>query len=542
MVSNSVSTTSYPIPKGKSKKRKTNLFDSRINTLDINSLIGHLSIDLHSVSETTDVDSFRNKYLLDHILSKYDPQPSYDDAPPSWDLKDPRLQKAIMKLENSERLCERVNTDGISVSMELKATVRELILRVLGPFSYSILEQGRFSGGASTSRNRKEGHPAHKYSQAKPCDVTPGAYNLSYALITATPAWCVSGAWDSIRLVSGNNMTAVRKNADEHRLICKEPDLNMHMQKAVGDYIRNRLRAVGVDLNNQGLNQELARKGSVDNSYDTIDLSSASDLMSRRLILEVLPQDWHDFLNQLRSPIGRFPDGRIMVWEKFSSMGNGFTFELESLIFWAISKACSLIARDSGDICVYGDDIIVSHAISHHVCEALEGFGFVVNTKKSHTKATYFRESCGAHWYKGVDVKPIYIKRPIDTLQRCCWLLNRLRNWAYCSVIKMCDPRIFNTWRTVYRSNAPSLRLVSGGYDLSCSDSVVSSGVPRGRLVSSRRRVRLNGYGGYLQYMQSPIIGSDYWPTSKDIQHPTLIRIKSVSVIICHTYLFPQEV
>lgn len=110
-------------------------------------------------------------------------------------------------------------------------------------------------------------------------------------------------------------------------------------------------------------------------------------------------------------------------------MGNGFTFELESLIFWALCSAVMDCLSIDGDLSVYGDDIIVPVKAYPAVKEILAFAGFTTNDKKTFADGP-FRESCGKHYFKGQDVTPIYIRnRPT------CWpdyvaIANKLRRHA----------------------------------------------------------------------------------------------------------------
>jgi hypothetical protein len=121
----------------------------------------------------------------------------------------------------------------------------------------------------------------------------------------------------------------------------------------------------------------------------------------------LLPPEWFEVLDALRSRRTWF-EGAWHHNQKFSSMGNGFTFELETLIFYAISKeACGGSA--TGDIWVYGDDIIVPTPFFKDVVSALRYFGFTPNPRKSFGSG-YFRESCGGDFFAGTNVRPFYLK------------------------------------------------------------------------------------------------------------------------------------
>ena len=154
---------------------------------------------------------------------------------------------------------------------------------------------GSFTGGASTSVKRGVGSIPKKYQGGT--DITEGAI-WHYLRLSQS----VQPLPRELSVVSGNVMFTVPKTSEIDRVACKEPELNMYCQKAVGDYFRRRLKTVGIDLNDQSINQELARIGSIDGSLATVDLSSASDSVTKQLVIAILPFEWSSLLLDLRSP------------------------------------------------------------------------------------------------------------------------------------------------------------------------------------------------------------------------------------------------
>jgi len=182
-----------------------------------------------------------------------------------------------------------------------------------------------------------------------------------------------------------------------------EGSLNVIAQGAIGRYMANRLAAFGIDLSDQSRNQELAKQGSIDGSLATIDLVSASDMMSIGIVRTLLPWEWYFFLSTMRSSVVTL-NGRELVQDKFSSMGNGYTFPLQSLIFWALASS---ICEGGDVVSVYGDDIIVPTAHAEQVMRLLQIVGFEPNLKKSYWQGP-FRESCGADYLRGSNIRPWY--------------------------------------------------------------------------------------------------------------------------------------
>lgn len=214
------------------------------------------------------------------------------------------------------------------------------------------------------------------------------------------------------RIVSGSYWTSVSKTSLIDRGINVEPILNSYLQKGFGSVIRERLRNVGIDLTDQTTNQRLALYGSKTGRLATIDLSMASDMIAYLLVLDLLPPDWFFYLDSVRSPICKLessPVEKYAILEKFSSMGNGATFELESLIFWSLLS----VVCPEGTISVYGDDLICPVEYYEDVLDALQLLGFIPNRSKSFGSGA-FRESCGKDYWNGTDVRPVYIKEQMS--------------------------------------------------------------------------------------------------------------------------------
>lgn len=227
----------------------------------------------------------------------------------------------------------------------------------------------------------------------------------------------VSGIWNlpNCTIVQGSTLTFVPKRVGEARTICYEPSMNMLIQKLLGQYIKIRMKYVlGIDLTNQSKNKSMAQLGSLCDSYATIDMSSASDLWSTWFVEENTPYPWFRLLNDARSK--SYFDSETGNWasfHKFSTMGNGFTFELETLLFAAVILASvrvftgETLSRE--EYSVYGDDIIVPKHLSSLCEQSLILCGHIPNLTKSFTSGP-FRESCGGEYFNGWDVTPIKIK------------------------------------------------------------------------------------------------------------------------------------
>jgi hypothetical protein len=274
----------------------------------------------------------------------------------------------------------------------------------------------RFGPGATTQVKKKDASARRKLSQAFCC--SEDFLGILPDVLEELPSWTQAspesvGSPD-VR-IEDSRIDFVRKDAKTDRTIAVEPMLNSMVQLAIGDFISNRLRIFGVDLRDQTLNQRLARIGSITGALATLDLSSASDSVSSGLVESLLPFDWWDFLRKIRSSHALSPkDGSRIHLSKFSTMGNGFTFALESLIFYAIARGVEESLRGAGcppgTVSVYGDDIIVPTDCYGLTVTVLNAVGFSVNLKKSFASGP-FRESCGKDYYSGRLVRPVFLKQ-----------------------------------------------------------------------------------------------------------------------------------
>lgn len=235
-----------------------------------------------------------------------------------------------------------------------------------------------------------------------------------------------------VTVLNYNKIACVLKNSKTSRTIAKEPELNNWIQSGIDAEMRSLLRKnLNVDLRDQTVNQHMAREGSlpdVCNPYVTIDVKSASNGVFTALARYLLSPEWFTLLKECRSPYGEFPDGTLHRYGLFATMGNGFCFPLESLIFGAICVAASRYTRSPVDFRVYGDDIIVRQNEALVVIELLKSFGFRVNIDKTFIFGP-FRESCGADWYSGRLVTPVYLRKRFQSKVEKYILHNQMKEF-----------------------------------------------------------------------------------------------------------------
>ncbi len=283
------------------------------------------------------------------------------------------------------------------------------ISSVLGPVPSWEQLKPRFGPGANSGIKKSQASAKMKLSAPLSCSSNFAPYASS--MLSEMPHLCSlhSTEEDELRYVvplsvETGRIAFVPKSPKTFRTIGVEPLLNSMGQLAIGDYIAKRLLRVGIDIRDQSKNKNLARLGSITGDLATLDLSSASDTISYELVWHLLPPDWALFLSSLRTSKYEVPSGEVLHLEKFSSMGNGFTFPLETLIFWAL---CSSVS--SSPVSTYGDDIIIATADFDAAVDILTFAGFQPNKSKSFSEGP-FRESCGGDYFLGIDIRPVYQK------------------------------------------------------------------------------------------------------------------------------------
>lgn len=381
-------------------------------------------------SENYSLQDFQYARQVQALISKQD-----------WlDLGVDTEEVAFRKFLESEELCAITNErfrsvvsadESADVSSVLYLASRK-ICQILGDVpSYDELTFS-FGPGATTNVTKARSHPRVKLEAKLAC---------SYSLLPHVgeflaefPNWLQSHSNDSsVELhVTHGKLQFVPKSSKTKRSIVVEPTLNGFGQQGIGKHLKNRLKLFGVDLRDQTRNQNLACEGSIEDNLSTIDLASASDTISYGLVLHLLPVDWFDLLDRFRTGTVEYKEN-IYKLQKFSSMGNSYTFELESLIFYSLSHAvCTHLGLDTKKVSVFGDDIIIPSEATLLLKEVLSYCGFVVNTTKSFVDGP-FRESCGADFLYGNDIRPFYLKEQVSVRN-----LFIFHNWC----IRHCEPEL----------------------------------------------------------------------------------------------------
>ncbi len=290
---------------------------------------------------------------------------------------------------------------------------------------------GRFGPGSTFGDKGRLNTVPDKMS-SRPT-LTPSSFGFLFPWSSTAWARACAGDGRDPLFVRGNRFTTVPKDSTKDRGICIEPSVNLFFQLAYGQVLKGKLKRTGLDPEMaKEIHMRVACEASKTGYFSTIDLSNASDTVCSNLVKLLLPSRWYEALSSLRSTHTLFKN-QWQKLEKFSSMGNGFTFELETLIFLGICLGVSSLRgvelTPGVDLFVFGDDIIVPSYLSQDVIAALRVLGFTPNPRKTCVDG-YFRESCGGDYFDGVDVRPLYLKGLPNEPQKLISWANGLRSMA----------------------------------------------------------------------------------------------------------------
>jgi len=228
-------------------------------------------------------------------------------------------------------------------------------------------------------------------------------------------------------------VTPVPKTASKARIIAMEPANVQYCQQALLREFARVFHATSpfVSLSNQEHNRDLARRGSIDGSLATLDLSDASDRLALPVV-EAVFKNYPFLLEALlasRSSTAELPDGRILRLAKFASMGSATCFPVEAICFAVIaltgirtalsrSEWKAFLRKEAPNtVRVFGDDIIIPSRFVQDVMQVLCRTGSKPNTEKSFWTGR-FRESCGAEFFEGVDVGVVRLRRRLPASHR----------------------------------------------------------------------------------------------------------------------------
>jgi hypothetical protein len=382
-------------------------------------------------------------------------------------------------VRSNERCRTWVYNPNTSLDEEMMGEFKSLLYRFFYPGGYNLVfhlndlfDRGRCGPGVSVGSRGEDFYT--KFFDSKLTCTSEKLVRLFYQAVAND----LHNTWDraesnrsklygDAELVQGSRFSFVPKDDTQSRMIAIEPSLNMFYQLGLGRLLEERLVSFfGLDITSQPqINREAARFGSVTNDLVTLDLSNASDSLGLPMLKWALPPPVLEVLMLLRSPCGSLFN-ELLQLHMVSTMGNGFTFPLETLVFSCVVVSAIKSFRVSnlrpyavyleengrayvkipgradrdfdiryltseelvGYWGVFGDDIVCHRKVADRVVRLLTLLGFEVNRDKSFVEGP-FRESCGCDYWNGRDVRGVYIKR-LDSAEARYVAINALNVWS----------------------------------------------------------------------------------------------------------------
>ncbi len=226
-----------------------------------------------------------------------------------------------------------------------------------------------------------------------------------------------------------SQLHAVPKTQSGPRLIAAEPTAHQWMQGAMQRWIETACSASilgsSIDFRSQETSRSMAREASRTGSHATVDLSSASDRLTCRLV-EYCFQSNRSLLDALHAcrtrvvAMNEKDSSDIILLRKFATQGSAVIFPVQTIVYtmlagWALALTRGLandfdsIAALMPQVRVFGDDIIIPTDAYPVLLRLLASVRLKVNVSKSYANGK-FRESCGADAYDGEDVTPAYLR------------------------------------------------------------------------------------------------------------------------------------
>lgn len=220
------------------------------------------------------------------------------------------------------------------------------------------------------------------------------------------------------------SVVLVPKDSRGPRLISMEPLDYQYIQQGIWSSLKDCIESCSltrqrVNFEDQTINQDACKKGSVNGSWATLDMKDASDRVSLKLVMSLFESVPALKLALLvsRSDATTLPSGRVMELHKFAPMGSATCFPVESIVHYVLAVSSIAygyripIKKAIRSVLVYGDDLVIHTQYANYVMEILTSFGLRFNERKCFICGP-FRESCGVEAFKGINVAPIRWRKP----------------------------------------------------------------------------------------------------------------------------------
>lgn len=223
-----------------------------------------------------------------------------------------------------------------------------------------------------------------------------------------------------------SRLIAVPKTQSGPRLIACEPTCHQWIQGGIQRWLEKKIELTilsqSIDFRSQDTSRNLALESSLSGDLCTVDLSSASDRLTTRLVEYCFQgnRSLLDALQACRTRCVEVSPNELILLRKFSTQGSACTFPVQTVVYallcvWAIALTRKTydwhsLSAFAQQVRVFGDDIIIPTDAYPVLTALLETCKLKVNTSKSYASGK-FRESCGMDAYDGIDVTPAYFRQ-----------------------------------------------------------------------------------------------------------------------------------
>lgn len=319
--------------------------------------------------------------------------------------------RGIASFLDVNRNCREINnlmygeTYATVLSRRLKPYITEMLKGINVDF-----QRGFFSNGAAYNAGRSFASKLTAFSQDNP-NILDQHYPLMgfHNFVPKTDKQEYSC-----------KLEAVPKSYKTPRIIAMEPATRQFYMQAIrlaieDALIRNHYDQY-FDVHDQSGNRNECFSGSISGDYSTVDLTSASDSLSRALVWRLFPGDLFTQMYTYLSKYVVLPSGESRIIHMFSTSGSALTFCVEAIVFLSILLLANDLYRLHTGITplkpkIFGDDAVVDTRVFQTFCDLLTELGFTVNISKSFNGDTGYRESCGVEYSHGLDTCTKYFPR-----------------------------------------------------------------------------------------------------------------------------------
>jgi len=385
----------------------------------------------HDFSYVDPLDFFK-QYAPKQFFKKY----FFDYELDQTHLQDSARASFIADVEHGHRMNQKLKEYQESLPldswfMRVIAETREIIRSAVGddlPIR-EIFEGFKHGPNATTNVKRDDAYIDRKHLNPSGSSAVASYWATYCTWNTTLQRECVRFGERPFIVQRWNKLSFVPKDCKKLRTMSVEPTTSMGFQLSYGEWLAERLfESCNIDISTQpDCHRLLVRIASLlhELGIATLDWSKASDRIWIVLIELLFPEAHYKFMMHIRSSHA-LVDGEEIRLPMMGTMGNGFTFPLQTLVFYALLTAlCRVHGIDETVVSTFGDDCIVPTSLLTPVKNLADILGWQLNEEKSFFDGG-FRESCGADMYRGVGVRPFYIKRPDNLRSK-----NSIKAWSY---------------------------------------------------------------------------------------------------------------